>query len=181
VTRPCPTARLDGLLGAGYALHLAGQHSGAPRNPGYRDFAFTIGMCYQVSDTTLRDPQIRRTVLVLVFFVLYQQIENYLIAVRECEAGGWRRADGEAPGWRGEIRTRSAAGRMANTSGGLRSTPSPSIPACTGPGALTSSCGALQACAGASGLSPGASTTTMPSWPPPSVGRVPRASGRSSA
>ena len=25
--------------------------------------AFTIGMCYQVSDTTLRDPQIRRTVL----------------------------------------------------------------------------------------------------------------------
>jgi len=34
--------------------------------PSYRDFAyvaFTIGMCYQVSDTTLRDPQIRRTVL----------------------------------------------------------------------------------------------------------------------
>jgi uncharacterized membrane protein len=34
--------------------------------PGYRDFAyvaFTIGMCYQVSDTTLRDPRIRRTVL----------------------------------------------------------------------------------------------------------------------
>ena len=25
--------------------------------------AFTIGMCYQVSDTTLRDPQIRRSVL----------------------------------------------------------------------------------------------------------------------
>ena len=36
------------------------------QQPGYRDFAyvaFTIGMCYQVSDTTLRDPQIRRTVL----------------------------------------------------------------------------------------------------------------------
>ena len=36
------------------------------QHPGYRDFAyvaFTIGMCYQVSDTTLRDPQIRRTVL----------------------------------------------------------------------------------------------------------------------
>jgi uncharacterized membrane protein len=100
------------LLGAGYALHLAGQRSGAPRglligaavvtvvlswivinsvytlryadehfrskpggiefgtedgeqHPSYRDFAyvaFTIGMCYQVSDTTLRDPRIRRTV-----------------------------------------------------------------------------------------------------------------------
>ena len=36
------------------------------QQPGYRDFAylaFTIGMTYQVSDTTLRDPQIRRTVL----------------------------------------------------------------------------------------------------------------------
>jgi len=35
-------------------------------HPSYRDFAyvaFTIGMTYQVSDTTLRDPQIRRTVL----------------------------------------------------------------------------------------------------------------------
>jgi uncharacterized membrane protein len=34
--------------------------------PSYRDFAyvaFTIGMCYQVSDTTLRDPRIRRTAL----------------------------------------------------------------------------------------------------------------------
>jgi uncharacterized membrane protein len=34
--------------------------------PSYRDFAyvaFTIGMTYQVSDTTLRDPLIRRTVL----------------------------------------------------------------------------------------------------------------------
>jgi uncharacterized membrane protein len=101
------------LLGAGYALHLAQQHSGASRalligaavltvvlswtlintvytlryadqhfqstpggiafgtgdgqeHPGYRDFAyvaFTIGMTYQVSDTTLREPQIRRSVL----------------------------------------------------------------------------------------------------------------------
>jgi len=36
------------------------------QHPGYRDFAyvaFTIGMCYQVSDTTLRDPLIRRTAL----------------------------------------------------------------------------------------------------------------------
>ena len=35
-------------------------------HPGYRDFAyvaFTIGMCYQVSDTTLRDPGIRGTAL----------------------------------------------------------------------------------------------------------------------
>ena len=101
------------LLGAGYALHLAGRDNGAARvllilvavltvmlswtvvntvytlryadqhfrskpggiefgtgdgqqRPGYRDFAyvaFTIGMCYQVSDTTLRDPLIRRTAL----------------------------------------------------------------------------------------------------------------------
>lgn len=106
-------ASVASLLGAGYALHLAGQKSGAPRglligaavltvilswtvintvytlryadqhfrstpggiafgaedgqqHPSYRDFAyvaFTIGMTYQVSDTTLRDPQIRRTVL----------------------------------------------------------------------------------------------------------------------
>jgi uncharacterized membrane protein len=37
-----------------------------PERPGYRDFAyvaFTIGMTYQVSDTTLRDPRIRRSVL----------------------------------------------------------------------------------------------------------------------
>ena len=106
-------AGVASLLGAGYALHLAGQHSGVPRalligaavltvvlswtlintvytlryadqhfrsrpggiafgsedgqqRPGYRDFAyvaFTIGMTYQVSDTTLRDPKIRRTAL----------------------------------------------------------------------------------------------------------------------
>ena len=101
------------LIGAGYALHLAGQQRGAQlvllvvaavltvvlswtvmntvytlryadrhyrfkaggiafgpedgqERPSYRDFAyvaFTIGMTYQVSDTTLRDPRIRRTVL----------------------------------------------------------------------------------------------------------------------
>ena len=42
------------------------RHRRRPQHPGYRDFAyvaFTIGMCYQVSDTTLRDPQIRRSVL----------------------------------------------------------------------------------------------------------------------
>jgi uncharacterized membrane protein len=106
-------ASVASLLGAGYALHLAGQQHGAPRllliltavltvvlswtlintvytlryadqyirstpggidfgtgngqqPPSYRDFAyvaFTIGMTYQVSDTTLRDPRIRRSVL----------------------------------------------------------------------------------------------------------------------
>ena len=37
-----------------------------PEELTYRDFAyvaFTIGMCYQVSDTTIRDRRIRRTVL----------------------------------------------------------------------------------------------------------------------
>ena len=106
-------ASVASLLGAGYALHLAGRENGAWRVlligvavltvvlswtvintvytmryadqhfrsqrggiefgaegdqqlPGYRDFAyvaFTIGMTYQVSDTTLRDPRTRRTVL----------------------------------------------------------------------------------------------------------------------
>ena len=40
--------------------------SDGSEGPTYRDFAyvaFTIGMCYQVSDTTIRDPRIRRTVL----------------------------------------------------------------------------------------------------------------------
>jgi uncharacterized membrane protein len=40
--------------------------SDGPEGPTYRDFAyvaFTIGMCYQVSDTTVRDRRIRRTVL----------------------------------------------------------------------------------------------------------------------
>jgi uncharacterized membrane protein len=61
-----------------YTLHYADQHVRSARGgiefgdgdgqerPSYRDFAyvaFTIGMCYQVSDTTLRDPRIRRTVL----------------------------------------------------------------------------------------------------------------------
>jgi uncharacterized membrane protein len=42
-----------------------GEQDGQER-PTYRDFAyvaFTIGMTYQVSDTTLRDRRIRRTVL----------------------------------------------------------------------------------------------------------------------
>ena len=40
--------------------------SAGQERPTYRDFAyvaFTIGMTYQVSDTTVRDPRIRRTVL----------------------------------------------------------------------------------------------------------------------
>lgn len=107
------SASIASLLGAGYAVHLAGQHAGLqrvpliilavltvvlswtlvntiytlryadqhhastrggiefgdqddPQQPSYRDFAyvaFTIGMTYQVSDTTLRDPLIRRSVL----------------------------------------------------------------------------------------------------------------------
>jgi uncharacterized membrane protein len=53
-------------------LHFRSQPGGIAfggddqQQPTYRDFAyvaFTIGMCYQVSDTTLRDPRIRRTVL----------------------------------------------------------------------------------------------------------------------
>lgn len=59
-----------------YTLRYADQHfrskpggiefgtEDGQQHPSYRDFAyvaFTIGMCYQVSDTTLRDPLIRRT------------------------------------------------------------------------------------------------------------------------
>jgi uncharacterized membrane protein len=61
-----------------YTLHYAHRDFGstAPgiafgdaagqQQPTYRDFAyvaFTIGMTYQVSDTTVRDPRIRRAVL----------------------------------------------------------------------------------------------------------------------
>jgi uncharacterized membrane protein len=61
-----------------YTLHYAHRDFGstapgiafgdaaAQERPTYRDFAyvaFTIGMTYQVSDTTVRDPRIRRTVL----------------------------------------------------------------------------------------------------------------------
>jgi uncharacterized membrane protein len=45
---------------------IAFGNSDGPDGPTYRDFAyvaFTIGMCYQVSDTTVRDRLIRRTVL----------------------------------------------------------------------------------------------------------------------
>jgi uncharacterized membrane protein len=45
---------------------IAFGNSDGPEGPTFRDFAyvaFTIGMCYQVSDTTVRDRLIRRTVL----------------------------------------------------------------------------------------------------------------------
>ena len=48
------------------AMGIAFGDSAAQQPPTYRDFAyvaFTIGMTYQVSDTTVRDPRIRRTVL----------------------------------------------------------------------------------------------------------------------
>jgi uncharacterized membrane protein len=55
----------DQHFGSG-AVGIAFGDSNAPEEPTYRDFAyvaFTIGMCYQVSDTTVRDRRIRRTVL----------------------------------------------------------------------------------------------------------------------
>jgi uncharacterized membrane protein len=48
------------------AAGIAFGDSAGSERPTYRDFAyvaFTIGMTYQVSDTTVRDPRIRRTVL----------------------------------------------------------------------------------------------------------------------
>jgi uncharacterized membrane protein len=55
----------DQHFGSG-AAGIAFGDSDGPEGPTYRDFAyvaFTIGMCYQVSDTTVRDRRIRRTVL----------------------------------------------------------------------------------------------------------------------
>ena len=64
------------VINSAYTLRYADQHfrskpggiefgtEDGQQHPSYRDFAyvaFTIGMCYQVSDTTLRDPRIRRT------------------------------------------------------------------------------------------------------------------------
>jgi uncharacterized membrane protein len=49
---------------------IAFGEAAGPEQPTYRDFAyvaFTIGMTYQVSDTTLADPKIRHTVLVHAF------------------------------------------------------------------------------------------------------------------
>jgi len=55
----------DQHFGSGAAGISLGDSDG-PEAPTYRDFAyvaFTIGMCYQVSDTSVRDRRIRRTVL----------------------------------------------------------------------------------------------------------------------
>jgi uncharacterized membrane protein len=49
---------------------IAFGEAAGPEQPTYRDFAyvaFTIGMTYQVSDTTVADPKIRHTVLVHAF------------------------------------------------------------------------------------------------------------------
>jgi uncharacterized membrane protein len=49
---------------------IAFGEAAGPERPTYRDFAyvaFTIGMTYQVSDTTVADPKIRHTVLVHAF------------------------------------------------------------------------------------------------------------------
>src|SRR6188508_716844 len=54
----------DQSVGSGDAGISFGDADGS-EGPTYRDFAyvaFTIGMCYQVSDTTVRDRRIRRTV-----------------------------------------------------------------------------------------------------------------------
>jgi uncharacterized membrane protein len=66
-------ASVASLLGVGFALSLAGQESGPQRLLliGVAVLTVvlswtvvnTIGMTYQVSDTTVRDPRIRRTVL----------------------------------------------------------------------------------------------------------------------
>lgn len=56
-----------GGTGTGSSVGIDFGEDPATEQPEYRDFAylaFTIGMTYQVSDTTLRDRRIRRTVLV---------------------------------------------------------------------------------------------------------------------
>jgi uncharacterized membrane protein len=60
------TLRYADLDYASTAVGIAFGDSAGRQQPTYRDFAyvaFTIGMTYQVSDTTLRDRRIRRTVL----------------------------------------------------------------------------------------------------------------------
>ena len=60
------TLRYADLHYGSAAQGIAFGDAGGPDRPNYRDFAyvaFTIGMTYQVSDTTVRDPRIRRTVL----------------------------------------------------------------------------------------------------------------------
>jgi len=71
------TLRYADLHFGSAAQGIAFADSDTPTRPNYRDFAyvaFTIGMTYQVSDTTIRDPQIRRT-------VLSHAIQSYLFGV----------------------------------------------------------------------------------------------------
>jgi uncharacterized membrane protein len=66
----------DQSIGSGDA-GIAFGDADAPEAPTYRDFAyvaFTIGMCYQVSDTTVRNRRIRRT-------VLYHALLSYVFGV----------------------------------------------------------------------------------------------------
>ena len=61
----------DQHFGSG-AAGIAFGDSDGPEAPTYRNFAyvvFTIGMCYRVSDTTVRDRRIQRTVLSRPSFV----------------------------------------------------------------------------------------------------------------
>jgi len=54
------------LVNTVFTLRYAHLHFHGERPPDYRDFAymaFTVGMTYQVSDTEVRDPAIRRLVL----------------------------------------------------------------------------------------------------------------------
>jgi uncharacterized membrane protein len=71
------TLRYADLHFGSRAVGIAFGDSAGQQPPTYRDFAyvaFTIGMCYQVSDTTVRDPRIRRT-------VLFHALLSYLFGV----------------------------------------------------------------------------------------------------
>jgi uncharacterized membrane protein len=71
------TLRYADLHFGSRAMGIAFGDSAGQERPTYRDFAyvaFTIGMCYQVSDTTVRDSRIRRT-------VLFHALLSYLFGV----------------------------------------------------------------------------------------------------
>jgi len=71
------TLRYADLHFGSRAVGIAFGDSAGQERPTYRDFAyvaFTIGMCYQVSDTTVRDSRIRRT-------VLFHALLSYLFGV----------------------------------------------------------------------------------------------------
>ena len=71
------TLRYADLHFGSRAVGIVFGDSAGQERPTYRDFAyvaFTIGMCYQVSDTTVRDSRIRRT-------VLFHALLSYLFGV----------------------------------------------------------------------------------------------------